>query len=175
MARPAPARTLQKRFSYGGCVNFRIWPFCARDRTIQKRRRKKGPQKANTRSEQRTRKGPDQTFKNPHFWEPQALRNRPQGSPKRPRKRLEAAGSQSQRQFAAKNIPGTPAKPSESLRRAMRLSPGAPRGLRVTGFAHPGPLGTDNYQRKAINNNSTRDLTRRWAAGPANSPALRVS
>ena len=24
------------------------------------------------------------------------------------------------------------------------------RGLRVTGFAHPGPLGTDNYQRKAI-------------------------
>ena len=41
------------------------------------------------------------------------------------------------------------------------------RGLRVTGFAHPGPLGTDNYQRKAFNNNSTRDLTRRWAAGPA--------
>ena len=32
----------------------------------------------------------------------------------------------------------------------MPLSPGAPGGLRVTGFAHPGPLGTDNYQRKAI-------------------------
>ena len=44
----------------------------------------------------------------------------------------------------------------------------APGGLRVTGFAHPGPLGTDNYLRNAFNNNSTRDLTRRWAAGPAN-------
>ena len=82
------------------------------------------------------------------FLEPQALRNRPQGSPKRPRKRVEAAGWQTQRKFATKNIPGTPPKASKSLRRAMRLSPGAPRGLRVTGFAHPGPLGTDNYQRK---------------------------
>ena len=129
---------------------------------------KKVSQKAKTRSEQRTRKGPDHTFKNHHFWEPKALRNRPQGSPKQPRKRVEAAGWQTQRKFATKNIPGTPPKASKSLRRAMRLSQEAPGRLRETGFALPGPLGTDKYQRKSFNNNSTRDLTRRWAAGPAN-------
>ena len=106
---------------------------------------KKVSQKAKTRSEQRTRKGPDHTFKNHHFWEPKALRNRPQGSPKRPRKRLEAAGSQSQRQFAAKNIPGTPAKPSESLRRAMRLSQEAPSNR----FCSPRPPGDGQLSKKS--------------------------
>ena len=145
MARPALARTLKKQlFAWKVCQFSHLARLRARPNNPENEM-KKVSQKAKTRSEQRTRKGPDHTFKNHHFGEPKALRNRPQGSPKRPRKRLEAAGSQSQRQFAAKNIPGTPAKPSESLRRAMRLSQEAP-GNR---FCSPRPPGDGQLSKKS--------------------------
>jgi hypothetical protein len=58
----------KNKFSHGMCVNFRIWPVCARGPTNPENEMKQVSQKAKTRSEQRTRKEPEQTFKNHHFW-----------------------------------------------------------------------------------------------------------
>ena len=145
MARPAPARTLKKQVF--------AWRVCQFSHLALVRARPKNTadgmktSTANSQNAQRTAHAERsrQTFKIHHFWELQALRNRPQGSPKRPRKRLEAAGSQSQRQFAAKNIPGTPAKPSESLRRAMRVSQEAPSNR----FCSPRPPGDGQLSKKS--------------------------
>ena len=164
MARPALARTLKKQvFAWKVCQFSHLARLRARPNNPENEM-KKVSQKAKTRSEQRTRKEPEQTFKNHHFWsrklseiDPKA----PQSDPGSVWKRLVGKVSENSR-------------PRTSPGRLQRLpSPSGGqchfrRGLRVTGFAHPGPLGTNNYQRKAFINNSTRDLTRRWAAGPAN-------
>ena len=145
VARPAPARTLKKQvFAWRVCQFSHLARLRARPNNPENEM-KKVSQKAKTRSEQRTRKGPDHTFKSHHLREPKALRNRPQGSPKRPRKRVEAAGWQTQQKFATKNIPGTPPKASKSLRRAMRVSPGAPSNR----FRSPRPPGDGQLSKKS--------------------------
>ena len=127
---------------------------------------KKVSQKAKTRSEQRTRKEPEQTFKNHHFWsrklseiDPKA----PQSDPGSVWKRLVRKVSDNSR---PRTSPGRLQRlPSPSCGE-MRVSPGAPRGLRV--LLTQAPWGRTNIKEMRYNNNSTRDLTRRWAAGPAN-------
>ena len=150
VASPVPARTLKKQvFAWRVCQFSHLARLRARPNNPENEM-KKVSQKAKTRSEQRTRKEPEQTFKKSSFLEPQALQNRPQASPKQPRKRLEAAGDNSSEKSRSRTAPSRlQGLPSPSCGE-MRLSPGGPRGLRVTGFAHPGPLGTDSYQRKAI-------------------------
>ena len=68
MARPALARTLKKQvFAWRVCQFSHLARLRARPNNPENEM-KKVSQKAKTRSEQRTRKEPEQTFKNHHFW-----------------------------------------------------------------------------------------------------------
>ena len=61
------------------------------------------------------------------------------------------------------------AKQSENrILKSSAAIPAFPRGGRVAEIGHPGSLGTPTYQRKPSKNKQERDLTRPWAAGPAN-------
>ena len=68
MARPALARTLKEQvFAWRVCQFSHLARLRARPNNPENEM-KKVSQKAKTRSEQRTRKEPEQTFKNHHFW-----------------------------------------------------------------------------------------------------------